>query len=160
MGPMHPHDAQSSLDDIQRLQRRTRQQVVRQSFALSHVLLAALGLLVGLASVDLRNPWRTAALVLGFGLFVAVGIVHERRALVQRKPTALEWLFWVGVSGGIMLLFGGFRVAGWALLGLQPQGLLSQSAVAAVATAVVYVALTPLIRRTFTVIVLREGGRS
>ena len=97
---MHPHDAQSSLDDIRRLQDRTREQVVRQSFALSHVLLAALGLLLGLASVDLQNPWRTAALLLGFGLFVGVGIVLERRALVQRKPTGLEWLFWVGCRPG------------------------------------------------------------
>ncbi|GAA3072762.1 hypothetical protein GCM10010464_41030 [Pseudonocardia yunnanensis] len=157
---MHPHDAQSSLDDIRRLQDRTRQQVVRQSFARSYVLLAALGLLVGLASIDLQNPWRTAAFLLGFGLFVGVGIVHEHRALVQRKPTGLEWLFWVGLSGGIMLLFGIFRIVGWAVFGLQSQGLLSQGAVAAAATAVTYVAITPLIRRAFTVIVLRDGGRA
>jgi hypothetical protein len=160
MGPMHPHDAQSSLDDIRRLQDRTREQVVRQSFALSRVLLAALGLLLGLASVDLQNPWRTAALLVGFGLFVGVGIVLERRALVQRKPTGLEWLFWVGLSAGLMLLFGVFRIAAWALFGLQPQGLLSQAAVAAAATAVTYVAITPLIRRTFTAIVLRDGGQA
>jgi len=157
---MHPHDAQSSLDDIRRLEDRTREQVVRQSFALPYVLLAALGLLLGPASIDLQNPWRTAALLLGFGLFVGVGIVHERRALVQRKPTGLEWLFWVGLSAGLMLLFGVFRIAGWALFSLQPQGLLSQAAVAAAATAVTYVAITPLIRRTFKAIVLRDGGRA
>lgn len=157
---MHPHDAQSSLDDIQRLQGRTREQVVRQSFAFSYVLLAALGLLVGLASIDLQNPWRTAALLLGFGLFVGVGIVHERRALVQRKPTGPEWLFWLGLSAGLMLLFGAFRIAAWALFGLPPQGLLSQAAAAAVATAASYVALTPVIRRAFTQIVLRGGGRA
>jgi membrane protein YdbS with pleckstrin-like domain len=157
---MNPHDAQSSLDDIRRLQDRTREQVVRQSFTRSCVLLAAVGLLVGLASIDLQNPWRSAALLLGFGLFFGVGIVHERRALVQRKPTGLEWLFWVGVSAGLMLLFGVFRIAAWALFGLPPQGLLSQAAAAAAATAVTYVALTPLIRRTFTQIVLRDGGRA
>lgn len=157
---MHPHDAQSSLDDIRRLQDRSREQVVRQSFALARVLLAALGLLLGLASVDLQNPWRTAALLLGFGLFVGVGIVLERRALVQRKPTGLEWLFWVGLSAGLMLLFGVFRIAAWALFGLQSQGLLSQAAVAAAATAVTYVAITPLIRRTFKAIVLRDGGQA
>jgi len=157
---MHPHDAQSSLDDIRRLQDRTREQVVRQSFALSHVLLAALGLLLGLASVDLQNPWRTAALLLGFGLFVGVGIVLERRALVQRKPTGLEWLFWVGLSAGLMLLFSVFRIAAWALFGLQAQGLMSQAAVAAVATAITYVAITPLIRRAFKRLVLRDAGRA
>jgi membrane protein YdbS with pleckstrin-like domain len=160
MGPMHPHDAQSSLDDIRRLQDRTREQVARQGFALSYVLLAALGLLVGLVSVDLQNPWRTVAFLIGFGVFVGVGIVHERRALVKRKPTGMEWLFWVGLSAGLMLLFSIFRIAGWALFGLQPQGLLSQAAVAAAATAVTYVAVTPLIRRAFTAIVLRDGGRS
>jgi hypothetical protein len=157
---MHPHDAQSSLADIRRLQDRTREQVVRQSFTLSYVLLAALGLLVGLGSSDLQNPWRTAALLLGFGLFFGVGIVHERRALVQRKPTGLEWLFWVGLSAGLMLMFGVFRIAAWALFSLQPQGLLSQAAAAAAATAAIYVAITPLIRRTFKEIVLRDGGRA
>ena len=157
---MHPHDAQSSLDDIQRLQDRTREQVVRQSFALPHVLLAALGLLVGLASIDLQNPWRTGALLLGFGLFVGVGIVHERRALVQRKPTGPEWLFWVGLSAGLMLLFSVFRIAAWALFGLQSQGVLSQAAAAAVATAITYVAITPLIRRAFRRLVLRDVGRA
>jgi hypothetical protein len=160
MGPMHPHDAQSSLDDIRRLQDRTREQVVRQSFARSNVLLAALGLLVGLASIDLENPWRTVAFLIGFGLFLGAGIVHERRALVKRRPIGLEWLFWVGLSAGLMLLFSIFRIAGWALFGLQSQGLLSQAAVAAVATVVTYVAVTPLIRRTFKAIVLREGGRA
>jgi hypothetical protein len=160
MRPVHPHDAQSSLDDIRRLQDRTREQVVRQSFTRSYVMLAALGLLVGLASTDLQNPWRTAALLLGFGLFFGVGIVRERRGLVQRRPTGPECLFWVGVSAGLMLLFGVFRIAAWALFGLPPQGLLSQAAAAAVATAASYVALTPVIRRTFTQIVLRGGGRA
>ncbi|GAA1183562.1 hypothetical protein [Pseudonocardia alaniniphila] len=157
---MHPHDAQSSLDDIRRLQGRTREQVVRQSFARPNVLLAALGLLVGLASIDLENPWRTVAFLLGFGLFVGVGIVHERRALVKREPAGVEWLFWVGLSAGLMLLFGIFRIAGWVLFGLQPQALLSQAAVAAAATAVAYVAVTPLIRRAFVAVVLRDAGRA
>ncbi|MGI5241488.1 hypothetical protein [Dactylosporangium sp. CA-139066] len=157
---MHPHDAQSSLDDIRRLQDRTREQVVRQSFALPYVVLAALGLFVGLASIDLQNPWRTAVVLVGFGLFVAVGIVHQRRALVQRKPTALELLFWVGLSAGLMLLFGVSRIAAWVLFGLPAQGLASQGMLAAAATAVTYVALTPLIRRTFKEIVLRDGGRA
>ncbi|WP_238008829.1 hypothetical protein KZZ52_44880 [Dactylosporangium sp. AC04546] len=157
---MHPHDAQASLDDIRRLQDRTREQVARQGFSLSCVLPAALGLFVGLASIDLRNPWRTAAVLLGFGLFVGVGIVHGRRALVQRQPTSLEWLFWVGVSAGLMLLFGVFRIAVWAVSGLPSQGLMSQGTLAAAATAVTYVAMTPVIRRAFKWIVLRDGGRA
>ncbi|GGM33591.1 hypothetical protein ACFFX1_33280 [Dactylosporangium sucinum] len=157
---MHPRDAQSSLDDIRRLQDRTREQVVRQGFALPYVLLAALGLLVGLASIDLRNPWRTAAVLLGFGLFVAVGIVRERRALVRRKPTSPEWLFWVGLPAGLMLLFGAFRIAAWALFSLPSHGLMSQGTIAATATAATYVAMTPLTRRAFKKIVLRDGGRA
>ncbi|MFD0970378.1 hypothetical protein [Plantactinospora endophytica] len=155
---MNPHDAQLSLDDIHRMQDATREQIVRQSPTRSYVLLAALGLFVGLASVDLQNPWRTATLLLGFGLFLGVGIVHEHRALVQRKPTALEGLFWVGLSAGLMLLFGVFRIAAWAWLALPPQGLLSQGTLAAAATAVTYVATAPLSRRVFRAIVLRTSA--
>ncbi|SIM85976.1 hypothetical protein [Micromonospora cremea] len=157
---MKPQDAQLSLDDIRRLQDRTREQIVGQSFVRSHVPLAALGLFAGLASVDLQNPWRTATLLFGFGLFVGVGIVHEHRTLVQRKPTGLEWLFWVGLSAGPMLLFGVFRIAAWAWLALPSQGLLSQGTLAAAATAATFVAITPLSRRTFAEIVLRESRRA
>ncbi|MBE1490686.1 hypothetical protein [Plantactinospora soyae] len=157
---MNPRDAQLSLDDIQRLQDKTREQIVRQSVIPPYVPLAALGLFAGLASVDLQNPWRTAALLSGFGLFLGVGIVHEQRALVQRKPTGPEWLFWVGVSAGLMLLFGVFRIAAWAWMALPPEGLLSQGTLAAAATAATYVAITPLIRRTFKKIVLRESRRA
>ncbi|SCF05292.1 hypothetical protein GA0070607_4920 [Micromonospora coriariae] len=154
---MNPQDAQFSLDDIRRLQDRTQEQIVRQPFARSSVPLAALGLFAGLASVDLQNPWRTAAVLLGFGLFAGVGIVHEHRALVQRKPTGLEWLFWVGLSAGLMLLFGVFRIVAWAWLALPSQGLLSQGTLAAAATAATYVVITPLVRRIFRAIVLRAG---
>jgi hypothetical protein len=75
-------------------------------------------------------------------------------------PSGPEWLFWVGLSAGLMLLFGIFRIAAWALFGLQPQGLLSQGTAAAAATAATYVAMTPVIRRAFKEIVLRDGRRA
>ncbi|ETK32359.1 hypothetical protein [Microbispora sp. ATCC PTA-5024] len=156
---MNPQDAQSSLDEIRRLEGRTRQVLVSQRFARPYVLLAALGLFVGLASLDLENPWRSAALLIGFGLFVGVGIVQEHRALVRRKPTGPEWLFWTGLSAGLMLLFGVLRIAAWAWFGLPAQGLLSQGTVAAAATAATYLAVTPLARRTLTTVTRREGGR-
>ncbi|GAA0363168.1 hypothetical protein GCM10009530_11010 [Microbispora corallina] len=156
---MNPQDAQSSLDEIRRLEGRTRQEMVRQKFARPYVLLAALGLFVGLVSLDLENPWRSAALLIGFGLFAGVGIVQEHRALVHRKPTGPEWLFWAGLSAGLMLLFGVLRIAAWAWFALPAQGLLSQGTVAAAATAVTYLAVTPLARRTLITVTRREGGR-
>lgn len=156
---MNPHDAQSSLDDIRRFRDRTRKEIVRQRFARPYVLLAALGLFVGLASLDLQNPWSTAALLLGFGLYLGVGIVQEHRALVHRKPTGPEWLFWAGLLAGLMLLFGVFRIAAWAWFALPAQGLLSQGTLAAAATAATYVAMTPLARRTLQTITRRDGGR-
>jgi hypothetical protein len=155
---MNPQDAQRSLDDIRRLQGRTREQIVRQSSTRSYVPFAALGLFAGLASVDLQNPWRTVVLLLGFGLFAGVGIVHEHRALVRRKVTALEGLYWVGLSAALMLLFGAFRIAAWAWLALPAQGLWSQGTLAAAAAAASYVAMAPLIRLALRKIVLHGSG--
>jgi hypothetical protein len=97
--------------------------------------------------------------LLGFGLFVGVGIVQGRRAFIERKPTGLEWLFWAGLSAGLMLLFGVFRIAAWAVFALPAQGLLSQSTVAAAASALTYVAMTPLARRTLQTVTRRDGRR-
>ncbi|GAA4569308.1 hypothetical protein [Planotetraspora kaengkrachanensis] len=156
---MNPHDVQSSLDDIRRFQDTTRKEIVRQRFARPYVLLAALGLFIGLASIDLQSPWRTATLLLGFGLFAGVGIVQEHRAVVHRKPAGPEWLFWGGMSAGLMLLFGIFRIAAWAWFALPAQGLSSQGTLAAAATAATYVALTPLARRILQKITRRDGAR-
>ncbi|AVT33566.1 hypothetical protein C6361_33605 [Plantactinospora sp. BC1] len=155
---MNPNDAQLSLDDIRRMQDRTREQMVRQRFTPTYVPLAAVGLFAGLVSVDLENPWRTAAILLGFGLFLGVGIVQEHRSLVGRKPTALEGLFWAGLATGLMLLFGIARIAAWAWLALPPEGLMSQGTLAAAVTAAAYVAITPLVRRIFRAIVQRGSG--
>ncbi|MBP2708295.1 hypothetical protein JOL79_31410 [Microbispora sp. RL4-1S] len=156
---MNPHDAQSSLAGIRHFEDKTRKEIVRQRFARPYVLLAALGLFVALASLDLRNPWSTAALVLGFGLYAAAGVVQEHRALVHRKPTGPEWLFWAGVLAGLMVLFGVFRIAAWAWFAVPARGLLSQGTLAAAATAVAYVALTPLARRAVQRITWRGAGR-
>jgi cation transport ATPase len=156
---MNPHDAQSSLDAIRQLQDRSREEVVRHSFARPYVLLAALGLFVMLASTDLQRPWSLAAILLGFGLYVGVGLVRERWASVQRKPSGLEVLFYLGLSAGLMLLFGIFRIVAWALFSVPAHGLWSQGTLAAAAAALMYVAITPLARRGFRVIMRRDSGR-
>ncbi|MGN9841272.1 hypothetical protein ACTMTI_24400 [Nonomuraea sp. H19] len=156
---MNPHDAQSSLDDIRRHQARTREEIVRQSFALPYVLLAALGLFVGFASADLERPWSTVATLCGFGLFAGVGIVRELRASVRRKPTVQEVVFFSGVMIGICMFFGIARIAAWALFDVPAHGLLSQATVAAAATAVAYVAMTPVNRQVLGGIIAHYGGR-
>jgi hypothetical protein len=157
---MRPHEAQLLLDDARRLGDQTRDQLVRQTFGWTRVALAAVGLLIGLASVDLGNPWRTVAALAGFGMFAVLGIVQERRSLVRRRPSALEWLFWAGISVGLLALFSVARIAAWAWLDLPAHGLGSQGTFAAVTAAVAYVALTPVIRRAFRQVVLRGGGRT
>ncbi|MFI6316642.1 hypothetical protein ACIBG8_03945 [Nonomuraea sp. NPDC050556] len=146
---MNADHAQDTLEEMRRMQDRTREEIARHAFARSYVLAAALGLFVGFASGDLDRPWNTIALVLGFGLFAGAGVVHEHWALVRRKPKGLELLPYAGLLVVVCVLFGAFRIAAWALFDVPAHGLVSQSVLAAAATALTYLALTPLTRRVF-----------
>ncbi|MFI7691151.1 hypothetical protein ACIBQ6_18915 [Nonomuraea sp. NPDC049655] len=155
---MNQHDAQTSLDDIHRLQARTRQQIVRQSFALPRVLVSALGLFVMLAALDLPSPWFYLGAALGVVVYAGVGIVCEHRASVRRKATGREALFHGVLLACVMVGFGIGRIASFALFDLPPHGLLSQAVAGAVVAALAYVAATPVNRLVMQSIVRQDGG--
>ncbi|MFB4281931.1 hypothetical protein ACBJ59_42030 [Nonomuraea sp. MTCD27] len=156
---MNPHDAQNSLDDIHRLQDRTREEIVRQSFTLPRVIISALGLFVAFSTIDLPRPWNLSFMVLGLAVYAGVGIVCEHRASVRRKTTTQEALFHGGLIACIMVAFAVGRIAAFALFDLPPHGLLSQAAGGAIVAAVAYVAATPLNRSVLKSIV-QQGGRA
>ncbi|MEW9530358.1 hypothetical protein [Microbispora sp. NPDC049125] len=155
---MNQHDAQTSLDDIHRFQDRTREQIVRQSFALPRVVVSALGLFIALAAIDLPHSWNLVALALGMALYAGVGIVCEHRAAVRRKATRQEALFHGGLLACVMVAFGIGRIAAFALFGLPPQGPLSQATAGAIVAALAYVAATPVNRSIMKSIVRQSGG--
>ncbi|MFD9950619.1 hypothetical protein ACFWYW_58025 [Nonomuraea sp. NPDC059023] len=155
---MNQHDAQTSLDDIHRLQDKTRQQLLRQSFALPRVLISALGLFIAFATIDLPHPWDFVGLALGTVLYMGVGIVYEHWASVRRKVTRQEMLFHCGLLACIMAAFIIGRIAAFALFNLPPQGLLSQAVAGAIVAAVAYLAATPVNRSIMKSIVQQGGG--
>jgi hypothetical protein len=154
---MNQHDAQASLDDIHRLQDRTRQQIVRQSFALPRVVISALGLFTAFAAIDLPRSWSFVIMALGILLYASVGIVYEHRASVRRKVTREEVLFHGGLLACIVVAFSVGRIAAFALFDLPPQGLLSQATAGAFVAAVAYVAATP-VNRSILKSIVRQGG--
>lgn len=156
---MDPHVAQSSLDEIRRLEEATRDEEVRQNFSLPYAAVAALGLFVALASTDLEWPWSVVASTLGFGVYLGVAIVLVRRASVRRNPTSQEWMLYAGLSAGLMIVFGAVRTIGWAVFGLKAHGPLSQGTVAAAVVALIFFASTPLIRRAIRAIMRQDGRR-
>ncbi|MGP4099416.1 hypothetical protein [Nonomuraea sp. KM90] len=156
---MNPHDAQNSLDDIHRLQDRTREEIVRQSFTLPRVIISALSLFVAFSTIDLPRPWNLSFMVLGLAVYAGVGIVCEHRASVRRKTTTQEALFHGGLIACIMVAFAVGRIAAFALFDLPPHGLLSQAAGGAIVAAVAYVAATPVNRSVLKSIV-QQGGRA
>lgn len=157
---MNPHDAQSSLDDIRRLQDTTRNEIARRSFAMPRVIVVALGLFVSFAAIDLGAPWQYIGAVAGLGLFAAVGIVYEYRAAVQRQPTLQETLYHVMVLLGVCMVFGAGRTLAFALLDAPAHGLMSQAMAGAVVAALAYVAATPLNRRVMRSLVRQDGRRA
>ncbi|MEU6727325.1 hypothetical protein ABZ917_26795 [Nonomuraea wenchangensis] len=157
---LNPHDAQSSLDDIRRLQDTTRNEIVRRSFAMPRVIVVALGLFIGYAVIDLGAPWQFIGLAVGLGLFAGVGVVYEYRAAVRRQPTVQETLYHVMVLLGICMVFGAARILAFALFDVPAHGLMSQSMIGAVVAALAYVAATPVNRRVMRSLVRQGGGRS
>ncbi|TDD04311.1 hypothetical protein E1292_19415 [Nonomuraea deserti] len=156
---MNFQNAQSALDDIHRLQDRTREEILRQSFALPYVLIAALGLFVSFGSGGFDGLWSSVAQGLGLLLYAGVGIVREHRASVRRKVTVQDVVFHIGLIAVLVMIYGIARVAVWALFGLPSEGLLSQGTAAAAVMAVAYVALTPINRRVTRATVALGGGR-
>ncbi|MER7362925.1 hypothetical protein [Nonomuraea wenchangensis] len=157
---MNPHDAQSALDDIRRLQDTTRNEIVRSSFAMPRVIVVALGLFINFALIDLGSPWQFIGLAVGLGLFVGVGVLYEYRAAVRRQPTFREASYHVMVLIGIFVVFVAGRILAFALFDAPAHGLMSQAMAGAVLAALAYVAATPVNRRVMRSLVRQSGGRS
>ncbi|WP_214319450.1 hypothetical protein [Nonomuraea sediminis] len=157
---MNPQDAQSALDNVRRLEGKTREEMVRKILPLPHVVISALGIFVGLASTDLERPWSTIAFVLGFFMFAGVGMVYAHWTAVHRKPTNQEIGVRVALIVVLYVVFVVARIAAFGLIHAPASGLLSQGGIAAAVTAVAYLGLTPLIRRIMKTIILREAGQA
>lgn len=151
---MNPEEARGSLDDIRRLQDRTRGEYVRHSFARPYMLMSALGLFIALASLDFPQPWQTTVFLVGEGILVAVALLHRRRAPVRRKPTALELLFQVAMGVVLIAVYIAYSIA--VSLGAFEFGLPMQHSIAAAALALTSLAAVVPARRLFGLIV-RQG---
>ncbi|WP_214327656.1 hypothetical protein [Nonomuraea sediminis] len=151
---MHPHDAQSALDDINRLQGRTRDEIVHHYFALPYVLLSALIFFITYASFDFPRPWHDITMVVGLGLWAATAILQRRRSSVRRKSpiSDLELVFYIGWGLAFAGLFFAFR------LGAEAVGLPFHNTIGAAAAAAVWVLAIPPSRRILTVIMNRNRG--
>ncbi|QYC45111.1 hypothetical protein Nocox_37795 [Nonomuraea coxensis DSM 45129] len=156
---LNPRDAQSSLDDIRRLQETTRNEIVRRSFAMPRVIIVAFGLFISFAAIDLGAPWQYIGGALGFALFVAVGVVYEYRSAVRRQPTVQEALYHSVVLIGVCMVFAVGRILAFALLGAPAHGLMSQAMAGAVLGALAYVAAVPLNRLVMRSLVQQGRGR-
>jgi hypothetical protein len=108
---MTPDDAQTSLDDIHRLQDRTRDEYVRHGFSRPYMLASALVLFIAFASFDLPAPWDTTAAMLGVGLSLGLLVVHQHQAPVRRKPAGPELLFYAGASVCLIVAYVAFSIA-------------------------------------------------
>ncbi|MEV8637228.1 hypothetical protein AB0395_36860 [Streptosporangium sp. NPDC051023] len=152
-------DAQSTLDDIRRLQDRTHDELVRHAFALPYMLLMALGIFITYASTDLQSPWDDVVLLLGTGLYVGVIIVHTRaklcRASVRPRSisTPLEMVFYLGWAFSPLLAFLASESAAEAL------DLPARGTLAAAVTAVTFVAAMPLTRRIAKAVMRQKNSR-
>ncbi|MGW4470719.1 hypothetical protein ACWENQ_13690 [Nonomuraea sp. NPDC004354] len=156
---MDPQNAQSSLDDIRRLQDKTRDAIVRQMFPLPYVVVSALGIFAGFAAIDLPRPWSIAGTLLGFGLYAGIGIVYAHWASVRRKATSEEVGIYVALTVGLLLVFAVTRIVAFFVFGVPAHGLPSQATVAGAASAVTYVAIIPVARRILKRIVVQDGRR-
>jgi predicted permease len=111
----YQYDLQASLDDIRRMQDRTREEYVRHGFARSYVIAVAVGLFVVIASRDLPHWWDSVVSLLGVGALIALAVVNGRRATVRRRAGRSEVV--ILVVAGVVLLgaLAGFLAAAHGL---------------------------------------------
>jgi hypothetical protein len=145
----YDYDPQASLDDIRRMQDRTRDEYVRHGFARSNVIAVAVLLFVAIASRDLPNPWDGAVSLLAVGVLVAMAIVHARRAPVRRQPSGRELLVMLGASAALVGALIGFVAAAHAL------DLPAPYTFAAAALALTSVVVAQWTRRAYAAVVRR-----
>ncbi|TDC92949.1 hypothetical protein [Actinomadura sp. 7K507] len=148
---MNPDEARGSLDEIHRLQDRTRSEYVRHTFARPYTLASALGLFIALASLDFPQPWQIIVFLVGEAILIGVLFVQRRRAPVRRKLTAPEVMFQVAMGVALIGAFIAFSIA--ASLGAFEFGLPIQHTIAAAALALTVVAVSVPVRRVYDSIV-------
>lgn len=144
---MFPHNAQTSLDDIRRLQDRSLDESVDHGFARPYVLLSALMVFLTFASYDLPGPLDRFAVGLGLGSFVVVAVICQRRARVHRKATGLELLYYLAAAIVFLVACIAFQIA--AAVAAVKLGLPAHHTVAAAATALTFVATARPARKVF-----------
>ena len=144
---MDPDEARRSLDTMRRLQDRTREEYIRQSFSRPGALLIALGLFVVCASLDLPGRWDAVAMALGDALILGVLAVGCARASVKRRPGGAELV--------IVLAASALLIAGFVALHVTARlaGLPAPYTIAAAATALAFVAFGRPMRRAYEKIV-------
>ena len=111
----YEYDARASLDDIRRMQARTRDEYVRHGFARRYVVAVAVALFVAIAARDLPLPWNGAVSLLAVGALVVMATVRMRRATVRRRCSAQEVLLLLGASAVLLAALTGFVAAAHAL---------------------------------------------
>ncbi|MGP4022726.1 hypothetical protein [Actinomadura sp. 3N407] len=144
---MNPDEARASLDEIRRLQDRTRDEYIRQGTSRPEVLLVALGLFIVFASFDLPDPWDLIAMLLADGLIFGVLAVGYARASVRRKPTGAEVMFILAMSAYVIVGFGAFLITARMI------GLPAPYTIAGAATALGCIASTRPFRRAYEKVV-------
>ena len=83
----YQYGPEASLDDIRRMQDRTRDEYVRQGFRPRTVIAVAVALFIVVAAGDLPEPWDAVVSLLGAAALVALAVVNMRRATVRRRPS-------------------------------------------------------------------------
>ncbi|WP_346047289.1 hypothetical protein [Actinomadura chokoriensis] len=143
---MDPDGARRSLDTMRRMQDRTREEYLRQSFARPGVLLIGLGLFIVCASFDLPGWWDTVAMAVGDALILAVIAFGCARASVHRKPSGAELVFMLAASAYLIAGFVTLQVVARLVEFPAPY------TIAAAVTALTFVALTRPMRRVYATI--------
>jgi ABC-type Co2+ transport system permease subunit len=154
---MNPHEARVSLDDIRRLQDRTRDAYVRHGFSRTSLLIMALAMFVMIASLDLPSPWPTVGLGIGLGLLAGLGLAQQRRAPVRRRLTWPEALYCAGTAAVFLVALVAFELP--AALAVLTLDLPVQHTISGAALAATFLAGAGPVRRGFAAIVRNESRR-
>jgi hypothetical protein len=146
----YDYGAEASLDDIRRMQDRTREEYVDQGFARRSVVAVAVALLIVVAARDLPDPWDGVVGLLAAGALVAMAVTNVRRATVRRHPGRRELLLLLGAAAALLAAIVGIRAATHAL------GLPAPHTVAGVMVALMSIVAAQRVRRAYAAVVRQE----
>ncbi|MEO3869538.1 transcriptional regulator [Nonomuraea sp. B12E4] len=147
---MHPHDAQSALDNIRRLRSKTIDEYLRQSFAFSSALPALLMIFAQLASFDVPWPYAISVRMVAMGVALLAWWVIWSRTPVQRSFTSTDFGIVLGWAASLLVAFVAFRIITWML------DLPVPATIAAAATVVVGIVIISWSSRTYGRLLRRQ----